>query len=196
MASHPIYQFYAELNDYKPMIWRRFQVNSHISVARFGYILQVLFEMKASHLMAIEVPFSKNFQAFIKAMNPDLPSDHYIFDMEESNWRYEIMHEELDMFPPDEGVETADATETQLKTVVSRPADKIYFNYDFGDNWWVSLSLEKVFLDKEFPANELPRVLEGAGFGIIEDVGGIWGLTDLVKAFKTKRGAKYKQYSE
>ena len=26
MASQPIYQFYAELKDYEPKIWRRFQV--------------------------------------------------------------------------------------------------------------------------------------------------------------------------
>lgn len=26
VASQPIYQFYAELKDYKPLIWRRFQV--------------------------------------------------------------------------------------------------------------------------------------------------------------------------
>jgi len=61
MASHPIYQFYAELDDYKPKIWRRFQVTDNVTIARLGYILQVLFEMKASHLMAIEVPKGDNF---------------------------------------------------------------------------------------------------------------------------------------
>ena len=34
MASKPIYQFYAELEDYEPKIWRRFQVMSDITVAR------------------------------------------------------------------------------------------------------------------------------------------------------------------
>jgi uncharacterized short protein YbdD (DUF466 family) len=73
MASHPINQFYAELNDYKPKIWRRFQIMDDITVARLGYILQVLFEMKASHLMAIEVPKGENFAKYMKAMHPDLP---------------------------------------------------------------------------------------------------------------------------
>lgn len=43
MASHPIYQFYAELDDFKPKVWRRFQVLDDITVARLGYIVQVLF---------------------------------------------------------------------------------------------------------------------------------------------------------
>ena len=61
MASHKIYQFYAELDDFKPKIWRRFQVTDNITVARLCYIIQVLFEMTASHLMAIEVPQGGNF---------------------------------------------------------------------------------------------------------------------------------------
>ena len=42
----------------------------------------------------------------------------------------------------------------------------------------------------------MPRVLEGEGFGIVEDVGGVWGLENLAKAFKKKKGADYKQFSE
>lgn len=57
MASHPIYQFYAELDDFKPKIWRCFQVSEHITPARLCYIVEVLFEMTASHLMASEVPY-------------------------------------------------------------------------------------------------------------------------------------------
>jgi hypothetical protein len=64
MAGSPIYQFYAELNDYKPKIWQCFQVASNITAARLGYILQVLFEMRASHLMAIEVPQGENYVVY------------------------------------------------------------------------------------------------------------------------------------
>ena len=50
MASHPIYQFYAELADYKPKIWRRFQVMNNITMAKLGYIIMTMFEMQASHI--------------------------------------------------------------------------------------------------------------------------------------------------
>jgi hypothetical protein len=39
MASHPIYQFYTEFDDYEPKIWRRFQVPGNVTVARLGYII-------------------------------------------------------------------------------------------------------------------------------------------------------------
>ena len=51
-------------------------------------------------------------------------------------------------------------------------------------------------MDKDFPAKELPRVIEGANFGIVENVGGIWGLTEFVKAFKKKKGSQYREYCE
>ena len=65
--------------------------------------------------------------------------------------------------------------------------DRLSVNYDFGDDWRVSLKLEKVFEDKELPRGEFPQVIEGAGFGIVEDCGGVWGLENLVKAFKRKK---------
>ena len=36
MASKPIYQIYAELQDYEPKIWRRFQVMNDITMARLN----------------------------------------------------------------------------------------------------------------------------------------------------------------
>ena len=44
MATKQIYQLYAELKDYSPKIWRRFEVVSNITIARLGYILMTLFE--------------------------------------------------------------------------------------------------------------------------------------------------------
>ena len=48
MASQPIYQFYAELKDYEPKMWRRFQVPGNITMARLGYILMTMYEMQAN----------------------------------------------------------------------------------------------------------------------------------------------------
>lgn len=47
MATHPIYQLYVELEDYKPKIWRRVQVQNNITMAKLGYIIMTLFEMQA-----------------------------------------------------------------------------------------------------------------------------------------------------
>ena len=197
MASHPIYQFYAELDDYKPKIWRRFQVTDNITVARLGYILQVLFEMMASHLMAIEVPKGENFIEYSKAKYPDMPRATANEYYDNLIWRYEIFDDDLEPYSdPHRNVRVGDATASKLRHAVSEQGEKLNFNYDFGDDWWVSLTLEKVFEDKDLSGSELPRVLEGARFGIVEDVGGVGGLEDLAKAFKKKKGADYKQFSE
>ena len=61
-AGNEIYQLYAELKDYTPKIWRRFEVVSDVSIARLGYILMTLFEMHASHLFSFDVPFNENYR--------------------------------------------------------------------------------------------------------------------------------------
>lgn len=60
VASQPIYQFYAELKDYKPLIWRRFQVAGNITLAQLGYVTMTLFEMKGSHLFHLEYSVNEN----------------------------------------------------------------------------------------------------------------------------------------
>lgn len=62
MAAKQIYTLYAELKDYEPKIWRRFEVVSNITIARLGYILMMLFEMQASRLFSFDVPFSENYR--------------------------------------------------------------------------------------------------------------------------------------
>ncbi|MGI6783037.1 MAG: plasmid pRiA4b ORF-3 family protein [Aminivibrio sp.] len=174
MASHPIYQFYAELSDFKPKIWRRFQVSNHITPARLCYIIQVLFEMEACHLMALEAPL----------------------ELENVFLRFEIMDEYYeDFLDPDRDVRVFDATGGNLRQIGLKVGSRLNFNYDFGDDWWVMLTLEKILIDKDLPARELPRVLEGAGHGIVEDCGGPGGLANLAKAFRKKKGADYELYS-
>lgn len=61
--------------------------------------------------------------------------------------------------------------------------------YDYGNSWEVELELlacEK----KEVSLADLPNVLEGEGFGIVEDVGGVSGLEELAKALKKGSGKK------
>ena len=50
---------------------------------------------------------------------------------------------------------------------------KLKIIYDWGDNWEFNLTLSKImedYGDTQFD------VLSGKGYGIIDDVGGVWGL--------------------
>lgn len=192
MASRPIYQFYAELADYAPRMWRRFQTADNITLARLGYIIMTMFEMKASHLFCFDVPTDGNFKkTLLSRMSEEEMMS--VFDEEkfEETSRYEIRNE---MTEPDEN--SFDVAQTRLSGVVCYPEQRLSFSYDFGDGWEVTLVLETVISDKELPGKELPRVLEGEGFGIIEDCGGPGGLMDIAEAFKKKKGEQYAEYCE
>ncbi|MGI6174390.1 MAG: plasmid pRiA4b ORF-3 family protein [Christensenellales bacterium] len=184
MASRPIYQFYAELTDYKPRMWRRFQIVDNVSMAKLGYVVMTMFEMDASHLFCIEVPKGENMQKELrKWMTEKEMRRDYDEDELTETLRYEVQDEETQW---DET--SRDAVRTLLYRVISEIGEKLYFYYDFGDGWEVTLLLEAVIVDKELPARELPRVLEGEGFGIVVDCGGPGGLMELAEVFEAKQG--------
>ena len=199
MASQSIYEFYAELKDYHPKIWRRFQVASNVTMARLGYILMTLFEMQASHLFRIEVPANDNFHAFIRDRLSDgeyakIFTEPGSTDPFEENMIFEVITEDTYEFR-EEHEKVYDAVENKLKHVITHPLSKLSLVYDFGDNWTVLVTLERIFKDDDLSGKLLPFVLEGEGFGIIEDCGGTPGLTELAKAFK-KKGNAYNEYRE
>ena len=175
MASQPIYQFYTELEDYEPKIWRRFQVLQNITMARLGYVLMTMYEMKAEHLFCFDVPHAENYFRYQAArIGKENVIDIFQQYPEEANWEISIS-DEFDEDIPFEG-KRMDAAATRMKDVLRHEQDRMTFSYDFGDGWEISVVLEKILRNSDIPGDELPRVLEGAGYGIIEDCGGSGGL--------------------
>jgi len=215
MASYQIYQFRAELKDYRPKIWRRFQVMSNITMADLGYTVMTMYEMMAEHLFCFEMKLKKgaperrmpkglidDSEHVSEIMNSlsdvngqKTPSELFAELFAPKMWRFEIIHEDFDLgFRLTD--KTFDVMESGLGDVMSAPGERITFIYDFGDYWQVELKLEKVIEDDELSDEELPRVLAGKGYGIIEDCGSVWGLAEIAEAFKVKSGEKYEMYRE
>lgn len=169
MASHPIYQIYTKLEDTELKIWRRFEVMDNITVARLGYILMTMYEMEASHLFSFEK---------VDQSGVDSPS-----------FRYELPSEEND------DPNSIDATKAKVKSLFGKN-DTVTFLYDFGDGWEISLVCEKIIYDSDIPGKMLPRVIEGEGYGIIEDCGGTEGLEEIALAYKTGEGEAYDHFVE
>lgn len=185
MASQPIYRFYAELKDYEPKIWRRFQVPENITMARLGYILMTMYEMKANHLFCLTVPIRDNVK-----LDETLSGVGSVF--QDKSRRFEIDNEELF---PGEGEKVFDASAYKMSSILQGcQGEKLTLEYDYGDGWEVEITLESVLEDKELPGRELPRVLAGEGYGIIEDCGGTSGLEQLMAAFRQKNGDDYENY--
>ncbi len=162
MATQPIYQFYSELKDYVPAIWRRFQVAGNINLARLGYIVMTMYEMQANHVFSIEFSLNENMEEQYRS-EPD------------KLLRYMVPTGES--FPDVMDENAYDATTMTLRRFFRDEGTVLHFFYDFGDGWEVTLRLEEVFEDRELPGNELPRVIAGEGFGIVENCGGSDGLS-------------------
>lgn len=197
MASKPIYQIYAELQEYEPKIWRRFQVMNDITVARLAYILMTLFEMQGSHLYLFEVNELDNYITnHLEHYNKHF-KDHNENDEFFKIGQYGCIFEDEDIIPrlDKRYRELKDAKDIKLKHILDEENEKMEFQYDFGDNWRFDIILEKIFDDENIKGKDLPRVIEGEGFGIIEDCGGTMGLEDIRKAFKIKKGEDYEMYT-
>lgn len=198
MASKPIMQFKAELMDAHIPIWRRFQVMNDVRFSRLAYILMSMFEMQGGHLFAFRVDVAANAgrQAtddFTAARIAKEYNDAGFGDIEfqmpiAAGW---IADAQEVMETP-----VKDATREYVKWHVTHIGDELYFEYDFGDGWEIKLTLEDVFEDKELHGRNLPRVIEGEGYGIIEDCGGTGGLEHLDEVFKRGNGSEYEELRE
>ena len=152
MASQPIYQFYAELKDYEPKMWRRFQVPGNITMARLGYILMTMYEMRANHLFCLTVPVCENAK-----LDSSLPNAGSV--LQDEVWRFEIDNEELF---PGEGESSFDASSYKMRSALQGyPGEKLNLEYDYGTGWEVTVTLETILEDKELPGREVFRQKSG-----------------------------------
>ncbi|MCL2643313.1 MAG: plasmid pRiA4b ORF-3 family protein [Candidatus Bathyarchaeota archaeon] len=155
-----VMQFVAELHEFRPTIWRRFQVRSDVDLADFCYVLMEMFHM-GGHL----------FDFTINDVRYALPLPNVLGDWGEpaKNIKGITINE---LF-------TQEGTFGELW-------------YDFGDSWYVGVKLESLKVTDPGSFEELPRVIEGEGFGIVENCGGVEGLEEIAKGLKTGRGADWK----
>lgn len=69
---------------------------------------------------------------------------------------------------------------------------KIKYTYDFGDDWEHEIEFEGAF--SKSPAKKYPTCLDGERACPPEDVGGIGGFYEYVKAIKDKTHPQHRQY--
>lgn len=196
MVIHPIYRFYAELEGYTPKIWRGFEINGTKTMAELGYTLMTMFEMQAAHLFCFTYESGAKTLSDLRKSYSDEKIKEVLGESGFADlskvWRFELPSEEI---YENENEIWRDASKYKLKNITDKVPWQFSFEYDFGDGWCVNLTLENC--EKiEIDARELPKVLKGEGYGIIEDCRGVYGLNELAKAFKKKKGQKYNEYRE
>lgn len=94
----------------------------------------------------------------------------------------------------DDWIELEDSRIIKLSEYLSRPKDKMVYEYDFGDSWQHEVVVKKV-LAKE-TSRFYPVCTDGKGACPPEDVGGVWGYADLLEKLKKTGTDEYEEILE
>jgi hypothetical protein len=84
-----------------------------------------------------------------------------------------------------------DETQVYLSQLVANGCGKLRYCYDFGDDWWHTIKIEKTLEPK--PGDEYPSCMAGRGACPPEDVGGMWGYYEFLVAL---RDPKHERHAE
>ncbi len=117
-----VYRVRVHLDDSDPMIWRRLDLRSNLTLDLLHQVLQVAFDWTDSHLHRFSLgggAFDHHSQLFLCP-----------YDVDNKEWP-----EDDDGLP---------AAETRLDETLSEPGDVLHYLYDYGDNWELTLRLEEV----------------------------------------------------
>jgi hypothetical protein len=146
------YQVRIELEETEPPLWRRLELPSDLLLNEVHDIIQTAFGWTDSHLHEFA-----SGEAYY-----DRTSEHYLCP-----------------FQVEDGETGVPENEVRLDEVLMDPGDKLFYLYDFGDDWMHIIELESVQ-----PRDEsAPRALcvDGRLPGPSEDCGGVGGY-ELVRA--------------
>lgn len=135
-------------------IWRRVLVPSTYSFRHLHNVIQTVFDWQNYHLHVFEV--KKEGSKMKRIVMDDDPETLEWLDLDS----YDVLQERFlaieDIFP-DFG--------------------EVTYEYDFGDSWEHTITLEKVIKSNVFK----PTFLEGSGERPPEDVGGSWGYHEYMR---------------
>ena len=145
-------------------IWRRVLVPSTNSFRNLHKVIQTVFDWQNYHLHQFEArkEGTKTKQII---MNDDPETIEWLdFD------RYDILQERF----------------VALYEILPEFGEVIY-QYDFGDNWEHTVTLEEVIKSNEFKAT----FLDGNGERPPEDVGGSWGYQEYMRIMSDESDPEY-----
>ncbi|MFH1134923.1 MAG: plasmid pRiA4b ORF-3 family protein [Pseudomonadota bacterium] len=117
-------------------------------------------------------------------------SDSHLYQFKTGHHCYGDPHPEYG-FDEDEMLE---ARKYRLNQFLVNEKDSIIYEYDFGDGWEHKITLEKI-LPRD-PDLFLPICVKGKGACPPEDVGGIWGYYDFLKAVQDKDHPEHEDMTE
>jgi hypothetical protein len=147
------YRVRVDIDRMSPPIWRRLELASDLPLDVVHDVLQAAFGWTDSHLHQFSVGDSARDRRTERFLTP------------------------FDLIEGEVGVAEEDV---RLDQVLRKAGDRLFYTYDFGDDWEHTLRLEAVV-----PRDDgAPRAqcTGGRRAGPPEDVGGVWGYYDVLAA--------------
>ena len=91
----------------------------------------------------------------------------------------------------DFGLETLDERTVTLAELAAAPKNKFLYEYDFGDDWFHEIRVEKILPFD--PMVKYPLCIAGKRCVPPEDCGGPYGYNDLLQTLSNPKNAEYKE---
>lgn len=149
-----VYQLKIGLDNITPPIWRRVLISSNATFRDLHETIQLSFGWSDCHLHDFQVKKGVAFRP------------HSITDLSAQ-----------DIEPWWDDDEKSDERRVKLSDWLCEAGDRCKYWYDFGDDWWHSILLEKVLPAVE--GIEYPVCMKGKRACPPEDCGGPWGYAEL-----------------
>jgi hypothetical protein len=92
------------------------------------------------------------------------------------------------------GMDLKDERKVTLNQILTRPKQKMIYEYDFGDGWEHEILLERVLAPE--PGVRYPRCLDAARACPPEDCGGTGGYENFLAAIRDPNHEEHEEYLE
>ena len=159
-----LYQLKIQINLEDHDIWRRVLVPATYSFRHLHKIIQTVFDWQNYHLHEFVVERAENKP--IKILMDDDPETLEYLNIDEFDVRQERFVALEDIF---------------------QEYNEVMYEYDFGDAWEHTITLEKVVKSKTFQA----IYIDGNGERPPEDVGGTWGFEEYLKIMDNEKHPRH-----
>ncbi|OWZ83357.1 plasmid pRiA4b ORF-3 family protein [Natranaerobius trueperi] len=189
-----------ELEESDPLIWRRVILPAGATFKRFHDIIQNVtnFQSGYPHEDYHLYEFDLTEENKIVTNDEEAYLDHQHYKKNKKMYQ-----ERLKNMPP-QMYEFEKHHQERLKIEVRKPTGikiddylekykEIRYNYDFGDNWQFTVKLEQIVDDYYFG---FPTLLDGAETAPPEDVGGIHGFYEFLKAYRDPKHTDHDDMKE
>lgn len=119
-------------------------------------------------------------------------NNQHLYEFEIADQRIRIANDDEDAYPSDPEWENKRPEKTKIDRFMGKDKPLSYV-YDYGDYWKYQIVLEDVLEDYPFG---YPRCLDGEGACPPEDVGGIAGYADFLKAWQDPHHPEHRDMVE